>query len=54
MAYAYCRRCESGLDNPTFAECIEMKMDCSLCGKEHELGHDEHNQAIIELEAVCV
>lgn len=50
MPYAYCGNCDSGLEDPTFAECIEMKIECSLCGKDHQLSHDEHDQAIIQLE----
>jgi Zn ribbon nucleic-acid-binding protein len=50
MAYAYCHKCDAGLDQPTFAECMLMKIECHHCGHDHELEHDEASQALIELE----
>lgn len=55
MAYAYCRKCDAGLGDPSFAECINMTIECHNCGHDHVLGHDESNEAIIRLaERICV
>lgn len=50
MAYIYCRKCDAGLDNPTFEEAIKSEIICHRCGHDNELSHDERNEAIIELE----
>ena len=50
MAYAYCRKCDAGLDDPSFAECINGIIECPACGTDYELQHDEKNQALIQLE----
>lgn len=49
-SYAYCRKCDAGLDNPTFKESVLMKIECHNCGCEYDLGHDESTQALINLE----
>lgn len=55
MAYAYCRECNAELGDPSFAECINMVIPCHNCGNDHDLGHDESNEAIIRLEErICV
>ena len=50
MTYAYCHRCDAGLDDPSFSEMVLMKIECHQCGHEHQLGHDESSQALIQLE----
>ena len=50
MAYAYCYKCNSELNDPTFAESVLMKIECWSCGHDHELGHDESKEALISLE----
>lgn len=50
MAYAYCHKCEVGLPDPTFAQCIHMKMECWNCGTDYELQHSEQADVLIALE----
>lgn len=50
MAYAYCRKCDAGLDDPTFEEAVNEVIICHCCGHDHQLGHNERNEAIIRLE----
>lgn len=50
MAYAYCHNCDAGLDDPSFAECVLMKIECHRCGHDYDLQHDEAKQALIDLE----
>lgn len=50
MAYAYCHECGAGLEDPEFAECLAGVIVCHECGHDHQLGHDEKNRALIQLE----
>lgn len=50
MAYVYCRNCDAGSDDPSFEECVRMRIICHSCGYEIELGHAESTDALIALE----
>lgn len=50
MPYAYCHECDAGLDDPTFEEAVNEVIVCHRCGHDHQLSHDNRNQAIIRLE----
>lgn len=50
MAYGYCHKCDAELDDPEFSECIAGVIVCHKCGHDHQLNHDEKNQALIQLE----
>ena len=49
MAFAYCHRCECGLNNPSPREIIELEIECPRCSAIHEIDVYYKNELILDL-----
>lgn len=49
-AYAYCHKCDAGMDEPTLREAFTNEWACHQCGRDHAVGDEKRADLLCDLE----